>query len=74
MTNIKKINAAIAITALAFIGQEGNVSVEQTLKIHSLCDRLVETPIYQENSPENTTADIMHAIKLIEEYLEEEGV
>lgn len=70
---MKKLNAAIAIMALNFADTDGRVNEKQFLKISALCERLATTPLY-EDGKESDEDKIQHAIKLIEEYLEEEGV
>jgi len=73
MKDTKKLNAGIAIMALAFADAQGRANEDQFLKIRVLCERLTNTSLYgdSDNSDEEK---IQHAIKLIEEYLEEEVV
>ena len=74
MTDTKKLNAYIAIIFLHYIGQQELPTENQVLKITSLCDRLVGTSLCTDEISEQDKIGIQHAIKLIEEYLEEEGV
>jgi len=69
----KKLNAAVALEALGYLEAEEQLTEDQISQVASLCERLTSTPLY-DDGPESNAVDFQHALKLIEEYLEEEGV
>jgi len=74
MPDTKKLNAAVAIISLQLMDAQGGLTEEEVSKVTTLCDRLIETDLYKEDGEHQNKSCIQHAIKLIEEYLEEEGV
>lgn len=74
MTETKKLNAGIALVCLQLMDSQDGLTEDQVLQITALCERLLGTSLYKNDGVEQDQASIQHAIKLIEEYLEEEGV
>lgn len=71
--DIKKLNASLAIMSLSFIDAADRLNEDQYLMVRSLCERLANTPIYTDGR--DGDKEIIHyTIRLIEEYLHEEGV
>jgi len=69
----KKLNAGIAILALGYLDTDCQLDEGQFLQVSSLCERLGNTSLYGDGQENNPMA-FQHAINMIEEYLEEEGV
>jgi len=74
MKDTKKLNAGIAIICLRLMDTEEKLTEDDVAKVIALCERLVNTDLYKEDGKDQNKSCIQHSIKLIEEYLEEEGV
>jgi len=70
----KKLNALVAFGCLIYAVDEGRATKNQLNSFKALLLRIDGTPLGKEDGGEQDQIGIQHAIKLIEEYLEEEGV
>ena len=70
VNDAKKLNACIAFLCLQDLDNQG--CVDDTSVIEKLAERISKTPAYTD--PSETEDFIKQSIKLIEEYLKEQGV
>ncbi len=73
LKDTKKLNASLAIMSLSFVDAADRLNEDQYLIVSTLCERLANTSLYTDGRGGDKEI-IQHAIRIIEEYLKEEGV